>query len=399
LNQWASAVPGQTILPGVGKAIKVIRTEAEIDEIRDAWAAWNYHPNSDIDFYLLLMKCSPGIERPHIIVLYRNGEPESMLIGRIVRQRIDLKIGYKSVISPKAVLLSFIYGGMLGDFSPENSRLVVESIVDSLRRGEADLASLGYVKTDSPLHNCAERVPRSLSRDFLSAAQPHWQTTLTGGAVRVFQGSAKDFRELRRKGRKFHEDYPNQIRIGRFGTLSDLDRMVADIEEVAKGTYQRGLGAGFADNDQRRRLLRFQAERGWLRAYILYVAEKPCAFWLGVVYRGVFYGGSLGYSQKYGKYAPGKYLMMKGIDDLCQDGIGTLDFGFGDAQYKRSLADGGWAEASPYIFAPSLNGLRLNLLRTSVGLLDKIGRGTVERAGLIPKVKRAWRHVLKPTVE
>jgi hypothetical protein len=381
--------------------VRVLRSIVEIDEIRDVWTSWNYHPNSDGDFYLLLLKNNPQFERPHIVVIYRGQDPECMLIGRIVRQRIDFKIGYKTIFRPKARVLNFVYGGSLGDLSPECSQLMVKSILDSLRQGEADLANLNFLRTDSPLHACATRLPGPLSRDLFPAPQPHWQITLSGGAEAAFLhgNSAKDFRELRRKARKLFADHSNQVKFCRFGKPSELEEMMKDIEQVAKGTYQRGLGAGFVDNDERRRVLRFHAEKGWLRAYVLYVAEKPCAFWVGVAYRGVFYGGSIGYDQKYAKYAAGKYVMMKGMEDLCRDCVGAVDFGFGDAEYKQMLADRGWVEASPYIFAPSLSGLRLSLLRTPMALVDKFSRQGLKQLGLIPKVKRAWRESLRPASE
>ena len=80
-------------------------------------------------------------------------------------------------------------------------------------------------------------------------------------------------------------------------------------------------------------------------AYVLYVADAPCAYWIGNRYQNVFYGDFVGYDSSYGKYAPGKFLMLKAIEDFCQEGIREIDFGLGDATYKQGFGDSQWEEA------------------------------------------------------
>jgi hypothetical protein len=379
--------------------VRVLRTLPEIEEMRPSWSSWNAHPNCDLDFYLLLLNSKPEIERPHVIVVYRGQQPAAMLVGRIVRRPVDFKIGYARILKTKARLLYFVYGGTLGDFSPDTVRHVLQSILMSLRNGEADSANLNFIRTDCPLYKEALELPGFLSRDRFSSTQQHISMTLPSTPEELYRNlSPKTRQNHRRKARRFEEQFPD-ARIACFKDTDDLERMTADIEEVAKKTYQRGLGTGFASNEETRLLLRFQAQKGWLHAYVLYVAGQPCSFWLGTVYSHTFHGNSFGYDPAYARFSPGMYLLIRGIEDLCSQrethNIQVIDFGLGDAGYKQQLGDTTWEESSPWIFAPSFRGLWLNLLRTPTALADRFARTTIEQIGSASDVKRTWRRLLK----
>jgi len=90
-------------------SIQIIRSVPEIEGIRRIWTRWHHHPNSDVDFYLHILRSRPEILRPHIIVIYRGGQPEAMLVGRLERRHIECRIGYKVVLRLQAAALSFIY--------------------------------------------------------------------------------------------------------------------------------------------------------------------------------------------------------------------------------------------------------------------------------------------------
>ena len=258
------------------------------------------------------------------------------------------------------------------------------------------MAALNFVRVDSPLYAVAANAVGWLNRDLCRVVQPHWRMSLPNNAEEVGKGS-KDFRELRRKGRKLLADYPDQVRICCFREVDELERVMRDVEQIAAKTYQRGLGVGFADDDQTRRMLRFGVSQGWLHAYVLYVADAPCAYWIGNRYQNVFYGDFVGYDSSYGKYAPGKFLMLKAIEDFCQEGIREIDFGLGDATYKQGFGDSQWEEARICLFAPSLRGIWLNSLRISIGFVDQAARRMLKETAILAKLKKMWRDRLRFT--
>src|ERR1700674_2927239 len=179
-------------------AVRVLRSLSEVEQIRSVWTHWNGHPNSDIDLYLLLMQSRPEIVCPHIIVLYREGRPEAMLIGRILRQQVEFKVGYQTVLKPKASVLNFVWGGTLGNLSQENSEVMVREVLNSLRHGEADLAVFNNVRTDGEIYQAATHSPGFLGRDRFRASQVHRSLVLPASPQK-FDAS------LSREVRKNHE--------------------------------------------------------------------------------------------------------------------------------------------------------------------------------------------------
>ncbi|MGA3165848.1 MAG: GNAT family N-acetyltransferase [Terriglobia bacterium] len=387
---------------GDQESVKILRSAAEIEDFRETWKSWQCHPNSDLDFYLTILRLRPEILRPHVIVVHQGGSPDAMLVGRVEEREIRFKIGYATIFKSRARLLVFIYAGLLGNDSTENCATLAREVMKSLRQGEADAALLANVKVDSPLHRFATRIPFFWARDFSPALQPHWSMTLPASVDEVYRRMSEHHRsEIRRKGKKLLAHYEGKVTIKCFREPVDVSRMIQQVEEIAKKTYQRGLGVGIVDSEEMRQRLELEAQRGRLRAYVLYVDEHPSAFWIGSLYGETFHGSYVGYDPAYGKYSPGMFLTMRVIEEFChstgQDKVRQIDFGFGDAPYKTLLANCKWDEASVYIFAPTLKGASLNALRTSALLVDRTLRRGLERAKLLAKIKRVWRDHASPS--
>ncbi len=151
---------------------------------------------------------------------------------------------------------------------------------------------------------------------------------------------------------------------------------------------------GFFDCPHTREQLRLKAEKGWLRGYVLYLAERPCAFWIGDINGSTFGSDYIGYDAEFASESPGMYLVMRVIEGFCdghREGVTEVDFGTGHAQYKQVLSNQQWCETSVYIFAPTLKGISLNLVRSVVGGMDQAIKNVLARTNLLQKVKKAWR--------
>jgi hypothetical protein len=72
---------GGTLAAGPGSSnsvqIRVARDFAEVEALRGAWSKWPGHRDSEIDFYLMIVRSYPEVLRPHVIALYRDGQPGS----------------------------------------------------------------------------------------------------------------------------------------------------------------------------------------------------------------------------------------------------------------------------------------------------------------------------------
>lgn len=378
-------------------SIEVIRSIYELEHFRRTWVSWQHHPNSDMDFYLTVLGTRPEILRPHVMVVHRGGSPEAMLVGRLELRRLEAKVGYASLLAKKTRTLTFLYGGLLGNLSAEGSDALVLDIMKSLSDGEADLAYFNHLKEDSPLYRAAVKLPGRLSRDYIPDHQFHHAITVPGSLEEFYCGLSSKWRKtLKWDARRLVNTNSGDVSVRCFREIEDLDRLIEDVEGITKKTYQRGLGVGFSNTPEIRRRLSLEAAKGSLRGYVLYVRGCPWAFFLGSLYRGTFHGDFMGYDPLHAKYSPGMFLVVKMIEDLCNgkdrgERISMIDFGLGDAQYKRVLSDLRWNDSSLYIFSPRISGVSLNLMRTAAAMLDRAARGVLGKAGLLDRVKKMWR--------
>jgi hypothetical protein len=387
-----SVDPASTPTDELGPTVRILRTIPELEELRAVWTEWGGHKDSDIDFLLMLLQSRGEILNPHVIVVYRNAKPDAMLIGRLERRQIDFKVGYLPLFKARARIITFQYGALRGDPSDENCKEIILAILNSLKSGEADLALLDHPSTDSFLYKGALSLPNFLSRDHLRGAQPHRLMRLPGTIEEVYLGlSSKHKKHLRSEGKKLQSKFDGGLKICCFREVAELDTVISEVEEIARKTYQRGLGAGFDDSPRMRQLFHLYARKGWLRIYVLFAADTPIVFWIGAVYGGWFYSECTGYDSHYRDYAPGTFLLVKMLEDFCREGLQGIDFGLGDAMYKERFGNHSFEEAPVYLFAPRMKGLFLKATQTVTFATDNALKNMLARTRLLPKVKRLWR--------
>ena len=250
--------------------VQVARTLWEVEALREPWTRWPGHRDSDIDFYLTILQSQPEVVRPHVIALYRNDKPDAIFIGRLERKPLPFRIGYLPRFRFRARCLTFVYGAMRGNASAENTRNLLQEVMNCLRHDEADVAMLELVPIDSPLYRLALKLPGVLSRDTLPEVQGHDVMTVPDSIAEVQRCmSAHRRHELRRTARKLQSNPIGAPKIVCYREATELDHLFHDAEEIAKKTYQRGLGVGFADTARVRKRLELAALKGWLRLIAL----------------------------------------------------------------------------------------------------------------------------------
>lgn len=399
LRNVMNPTPAQppTIAGTPSLSVRTLRSFEEVEELRTVWERWQYHPNSDIDYYLLRFKFRPEFLHPHVIVVYRDGEPDAILVGRLDYAETQLKIGYLHLGKLRTRTLSFLHAGLLGNPSQENCQLIIREIVRSLRREQAQMAVLANLVVGSPLYRCALSIPGVFERDHFHGSHSHCTMEVPKSADDIYRRlSAKGRKNLKWQAKKLMEDFPGNVTVGCFSTSSDLERMIRDVEEVAKKTYQRGLRVGFTDSLELHERFRLAAEKGRLRSYVLYIGGCPAAFWVGTTYQGTAHLHFLGYDPQYEHYSPGSFLITKVFDMLCGQSMEKIDFGYGEESYKQRFGNCRWQEATIRIYKPSFRGLGIKLLTMQADLVEHVARRGLDRLGLLSKLKRGWRrHVRK----
>ncbi len=387
---------------GKQPTLRIARTIAELEEFREVWSQWCDEPMADIDYYLVSARCRADFVRPHVMVVYRDGLPDCMLVGRLEHTNWTLKMGYKTLFRPRVRRLFFVERGFLGNQSQENSELLVRGIMSCLQRGEADAAEFMRVREGSTLHRAASEEPPLFCRGHFGLIQEHRIVKLPENFDKFLHGlSRKNRHELRRHEKKLTETFAGQVRIHCYRTEEELRDLAEEVDKVSEKTYQRAIGEGFKADVENYEALRVAAHRGGLRGCVLYLAEQPCAFFIGNHYKNTFHGNFMGFDSSFGKYSPGLYILMHSIEECFEpDHRATqIDLGSGDRQYKRAICNESWKDGPMYIYALTFAGLKLNCLRSGTALIDTYARKALLRSVVLQKLKRAWLRWLQKSGE
>jgi hypothetical protein len=389
-----------------GYTIETAKEFNDILALRDDWQRMalqsndrrNQHgirldPAVDIDFYLTGVRSGNELLRPHVIVLRRNGVAKTILVGRIDKRPLQVALGYKRLSSFPARLLVLIHGGMLGEDSEENATALVEYVKECLRDQEADVAWFYGMEPDSAFYRVVKATGGWITRDYCPELTRRWRVRLPASYEDLLKQLSTNTRHnLKRYSKRLRDAFGDQLTVRSFRNPSDVETILSDTEAIASKTYQRGLGVGFAETDWMRQHMTLAANRGWLRAHVLYAGSKPVAYWNGILYERTFYTWTTGFDPELSHLRPGSFLLQRMLHELCGErDADEVDFGFGDAQYKRDWCDHEHFQASLFLFAPTLRGTYLSAFHNSLLGASKAARKLLERTGVVARLKKAWR--------
>jgi hypothetical protein len=374
--------------------VRVLRTRSEIEALRDFWTSCRTARDADLDFFLFVSEVLTATIRPHVIVVYSGSVPTALMCGRLEAAPKSIKAGYLTLRLPKVKTLIFVSDGWLGDISEANSKLLVDSIIESLSLREADVAILYHPDLNSPLAKAATNLPKWFQRDYAITPQIHRVRDLKISPGGFLAGiSSKERNNQKRRARKLREVF-REVSIESLEFPKDFERMIRDAEIVASKSYQRNLNVGFVDKPDVRSILEFEARKGWLRAYILYLDHKPSAFFIGSLKERVFLCEYIAVDWAYETYTPGMYLILEVLEDISRQHHGQvdlIDFGSGDAPWKERFGNRFWHESFVHIFNPSMRGLSISAAQSIVARLKLPIKGLLGSAGVLDSVKRTWR--------
>ena len=151
------------------------------------------------------------------------------------------------------------------------------------------------------------------------------------------------------------------------------------------------MGVGYTGDTLQTALMSLGSSQGWLRSWLLYIDEVPVAFWFGYAYEGAFWSFANAFRPEYAHLRIGQYLQMEGLECLCADpDIHWLDWGTGDAEYKRRFGDLAVTEADVVLYAASLRALGL-AVRTHCVSTARVARKRIGSTQAGVRAKRLWR--------
>jgi hypothetical protein len=354
-------------------AFQTIRDLRELETLRETWKSWQGTRDSDLDFFSSAVRSRGTGCDPHVIVLNRGGRPDAMLVGLREHKKMPVKLGRITICQPQVDVLEFVHGSVRGRASDENCAALVQQVVQSLSQGEADLAVWEQLGVDSPMYSCMlQRFPRG---DHQRCCDDHWIMNFPRDLDTFLSSLHRSQRsKLRRKYQKVLDCFAGRMRVVQFRATTDLEPAISVIEEIASKSDKRRSGFGFFDTPQVRQQMAIAAEAGWLRIYVLYLEDKPAAFWMGTLYNRCLQADQVGYDPIWAGFSPGIFLFLNILESLQDAGIETVDFGRGSSQLKQCFAALRRVEVCAHIYASTLRGLQLNLLSATTHRATIIAR-------------------------
>jgi CelD/BcsL family acetyltransferase involved in cellulose biosynthesis len=318
----------------------VARTVAEVVALRPAWERLGApHLDADIDHFLAVVRSSPDVVRPHVVHLERPGHEDVLVVARLVDQRIPLRVGYRTMGATRVRALLVSFDGVLGARTDEDRAAALAALRADLRRGEADVLVFQKLPDDAPLRSLVHRSVPAWQVAVSAPMQHHQLRTADSLDALLEQRPSKSRQRIRRELSLFRRHHEGRFEVRRLDHPDHLSRLERDLETVAARSYQRNLDLGSVDTRVQAELLTVARDRGWLKAWMLYLDDRPVSFWWGMSYRGVFEPGATAYDPAYQGAGVGFFTFMQMVDDLCHDPeVDLIDFGFGDAEYKRRFS-------------------------------------------------------------
>ena len=377
--------------------VRIARTVAEVEGLATPWNATRWGgEQAEHAYFLTSATAQAGRSRPFGLLLLRGAEPVAAAAGRVERRRLDARIGYLRVYAPRVDVLQLVPGGIVANDESALTALT-DALLATLAGGEADALAVPALPVESELFAALATLGGPLERQRMIPTWTRRRLVLPGSFEEFLASRSRKIRAwIRYDAKRLLDALGDELILEIFRDASSLDRITRDLDTVASSTYQRALGAGFADTDERRSLLRVGLEHGWARPYVLYHRGEPIAYWLCSVHRDRITLATTGYLPAYAPYRVGIYLLMRVIEDACADpALRVLDFGPGRSAYKQHFSSEGYEERNIIVFAPTWRGRRINLTRTAVLGTARLSRRAVDSTGLTDRLKTAWRRRIR----
>ena len=371
--------------------VRVARTDQEIAELRPFWGEASDRLENAPEYFELISACRDTIETPYLIAVEDGSGPVALLLCRIEQIRLTSRFAYFRLGNFPLRSLTAVYNGLVGRADAEVLELMAGAIAGALDDGTAEVANIRYVRERSLLDTALTNLAIPTRRRSFGPVEVHRALDISGSYDDVINlRSSSTRKRLRRYARSI--EGTDGFRLDVIDDATNLPAVMDDLETVAAKTYQRAMNSGFFHNEEWARVMQMGFERGWFRLWIAYADGKPVSYAGGFTYRGVFYSYLKGYDPDYAQLSIGTYLLLRMISDLIDAGDAKMvDYGFGDAEYKRSYSTESWSERTHMLFAPSFKGERVAMTIKTVNSLSETAKSVARRLNIEQRAKTLLR--------
>jgi len=274
--------------------------------------------------------------------------------------------------------------------------LVFSKILETA--GEFDAIFMEYLKVDSYLWSYLRTSPL-ISQHFRYYSRqgplPHPLLRFKGSFDEYLQKfSAKTRKNRVREVKRLRDE--GGVEFICVTQPDEVEDFLDTAAAISRKTWQFNMvGWGLAawDLTQIKRRLKFAAERGWLRSYLLKCGGTPCSFILGLQHSHRFYHAVVGYDPQWSRLSVGSVLQFLVLEDLFgHNRPEVYDFGT-YAPYKEYWANESYLELSGFLFPRRPYLVLVEIVHRACSRTSIQAAAILDRLHLKPSVRRVLRRI------
>jgi len=360
----------------------------QLGALKGDWCRLQNHPNVDWEHFLLYLEHQGPSARPWVLAAKKDNAVECIVAGRVEADRATVDLGYWTPTLGRTTSLKVLTEGVLGAMAPETAASVIQKLCEDLGTGIFDRIVFCNLRTSHPLAETALKAPKQFFPMLVADPQTHWRKTLPKDVPAFWAGLSRKHRYwLKRLAKKLDGEFPNALSYEVLKEPAQTDAFCEIAEQVAKKTFQRGLGVGFKNDRFFRSRCGVFAAKGFFRGYVLRLAGVPKAFWMGCAYGDTFHSEYTGYDPELREYEIGSLLLAHVMEELIREGVRFVDFGLGSAFYKQRFGDESWEACDVVLYAPTF---RNRVIAVSSAAAKQI-RSAAMKLPFVDRIKKIWR--------
>lgn len=380
--------------------IKVIQSLIDCRKIIDDWnnlltRTTSTNIYSDPDFFISMFNFRSDNSEPHIVLFYLENKLKGMIIGWKNKTKKKYNIGYLKFKSPFLDQLNIEIGGIIVDGDKTTNIEILKYLSYQISSKEIDLLQISHIQFSHPTYH-------SLINSKISGVEPiytksvNWVAKIRNDKTgeKIEYNSPKTLSGIRRRERKLLKYFNNDLNILDFSNLNESEFFISAADKISRQSYQYAINVGIKNTKVWHNIVTILAQKKFLAAYLLIHKEQPISYIFGFKFKDIFYLYATSYDNNYNKYSPGEYLRNKVIDILIGEGINFIDFGFGDADYKRLYGTEGKEEATLNFYGFSI---RAKLAKSFDIISLKINSVILQflnRLGILNLIKKKFRNLM-----
>ncbi|MFG0257220.1 MAG: GNAT family N-acetyltransferase [Phycisphaerales bacterium JB043] len=386
---------------GTQRDVRVLEDPSAIEALRERWndllsTSGECVPNVDIDRFLTTTRSLDGAS-PCVIAIGQGDELCALVIGRLWRERMRFRVGYVQIPTTRLTRFDVVYRGVVV-WDPSLGHAVLGEIDRIARSHRWDVVQCSHLD-DAQADGFRERFGRALRT---RPDEEHWVWEFVEGSydetLNTF--SRKHRANVRRYNRVLEKAYDHEVEVRRYTRPDQIDEFIPLAASITKQSYHHAIGAGIRDTELWRTMTTMEAQKGRMRASVMFAKGEPIAYQHGCLYGSTFFLEAMTYDQRHRDTRPGAVLLQRTVEWLCEEGgVDTLDYGFGDAGYKKIHGTRSWNERTARIYLGSARARLASWLDATTAWIVARFRRTRSSDGSLGSLKRRWREFLRQRTE